>query len=222
MTRRTLAIALFATLGLATPTWRAGAAEPATPAAAEDGWISLFDGKSLNGWSVVELPGRKTKWEVKDGQLCGSGEASMLVTDKGGFKNFKFRAEIKINDHGNSGMYFRTTEKPGFSDGYEAQINSTHADPIRTGSIYTMVHVYKQLVPPDTWFTQEVDVVDKDYRGKTVTSITVKVNDEVLYELLDYDRTFKEGHFAFQQHDPGSKVCIRKVEVMPLPDNVKK
>ena len=28
--------------------------------------------------------------------------------------------------------------------------------------------------------------------------------------------TFKEGHFAFQQHDPKSKVCIRRVEVMPL------
>ena len=39
-----------------------------------------------------------------------------------------------------------------------------------------------------------------------------------LYEYLDFARTFKEGHFAFQQHDPGSKVSIRKVEVMPLAD----
>jgi hypothetical protein len=46
----------------------------------------------------------------------------------------------------------------------------------------------------------------------------VKINGETLYEFLDYDRTFKEGHFAFQQHDPGSKVCIRKVEVQELPE----
>ena len=45
----------------------------------------------------------------------------------------------------------------------------------------------------------------------------MKVNDKVLYELLDYQRQYEEGHFAFQQHDPGSVVMIRKVEVMELP-----
>ena len=72
------------------------------------------------------------------------------------------------------------TEKlPSFTGGYECQINSTHRDPIKTGSIYTRVHVYEDLVPPDTWFTQEVEVVDRDFRGQTVTSITVKVDVEV-------------------------------------------
>jgi hypothetical protein len=50
-----------------------------------------------------------------------------------------------------------------------------------------------------------------------VTHLKVSVNGEVLYEFLDHDRAFTEGHFAFQQHDPGSKVTIRKVEVMELP-----
>ena len=59
-------------------------------------------------------------------------------------------------------------KKPSFTDGYEIQINSTHKDPIKTGSVYTMVHVYKQLVPPDEWFTQEVEFVVKDWRGKKV------------------------------------------------------
>jgi hypothetical protein len=195
------------------------AARGGNPPQTEQGWVSLFDGKTMSGWEMLELPGHegKSKWEVKDGMLCGSGEASMLYSPKGHYKNFRFRAEIKINDKGNSGMYFRTAKKPSFTDGYEAQINSTHADPIRTGSIYTMVHVYKQLVPPDTFFTQEVEVADRDYRGNLVTSIKVRVNDELLYEFLDHDQSFSAGHFAFQQHDPGSKVCIRKVEVMELP-----
>jgi hypothetical protein len=60
--------------------------------------------------------------------------------------------------------------------------------------------------------------VDKAYRGKTVTHTKVGVNDELLYEFLDHDRIWTEGHFAFQQHDPGSKVTIRKVEVMELPE----
>lgn len=184
----------------------------------EPAWTPLFDGRSLDGWVVNDFTGN-SKWEVVDGQMCGSGTASMIATEKGDFKNFRFRAEIKINDKGNSGMYFRCpVPKPGFSDGYECQINSTHSDPIKTGSIYTWVHIFDQLVPPDTWFTQEVEVQDVDYRGKVVTSITVRVNDKVIYQFLDHTRQFKEGHFAFQQHDPGSKVCIRKAEVMPLPD----
>src|SRR5262245_7918564 len=67
----------------------------------EKGWISLFDGKSMDGWEVVEFPGQSTKWEVKDGMLCGSGQASMLVSTKGPYKNFRFKAELKINDKGN-------------------------------------------------------------------------------------------------------------------------
>jgi hypothetical protein len=47
----------------------------------------------------------------------------------------------------------------------------------------------------------------------------VIVDGDELYEYLDFAQTFKEGHFAFQQHDLGSKVRIRKVEVMELPSN---
>lgn len=182
-------------------------------------YVSLFDGKSLADWKVVPLrPGAKTTWEVKDGLMVGSGEQSMIYSPKGHYKNFKFRAEIAINDKGNSGMYFRCpSPKATFSEGYEAQINSTHGDPIKTGSIYTMVHIYDQLVPPGEFFTQEVEVVDRDYRGKEVTFITVFVNGKKLYEFLDHNKSWGKGHFAFQQHDPGSKVTIRKVEVMELP-----
>ena len=42
------------------------------------------------------------------------------------------------------------------------------------------------------------------------------VNGNELYEYLDFSKAFNEGYFAFQQHDPGSVVNIRKVEVMPL------
>ena len=136
---------------------------------------------------------------------------------RGRTRTFVTAAEVKINDRGNSGLYFRTTRKPGFADGYEAQIDSTHTDPIRTGSLYGMCHVYKRLVEPDTWFNYEIAVRDDVWRGKPVTRIKITVNGDELYEYLDFAQTFKEGHFAFQQHDPGSKVCIRKIEVMELP-----
>jgi hypothetical protein len=188
----------------------------ATSLCAQDaGWISLFDGKTLDGWEKVGK--EESTWQVEEGAIAGSGPASMLVNTKGPYKNFRYRAEIKINDGGNSGLYFRTTRKPGFSDGYEAQIDSTHRDPIRTGSIYGMCHVYKQHVKPDTWFTYDLEVRDDVWRGREITRIKVTIDGNELYEYLDFALTFKEGHFAFQQHDPGSKVSIRKVEVMPLP-----
>ncbi|MCC6508632.1 MAG: DUF1080 domain-containing protein [Pirellulaceae bacterium] len=184
--------------------------------AQEKPWTVLFDGKSLDGWEKVG--NEKSVWEVKDGAIQGSGPASMLVSTQGPYKNFRYRAEIMINDKGNSGLYFRTTRKPGFSDGYEAQIDSTHTDPIRTGSLYGFNHVYKQLVKPDTWFTYELEVRDDVWRGRNMTRIKITVDGNELYEYLDFEKTFKSGHFAFQQHDPGSKVSIRKVEVLPLAD----
>ena len=190
---------------------------PIAARAADDSkWVPLFDGKSLEGWEKVG--NQESVWEVKDGAIQGSGVPSMLVCTKGPYKNFKYRAEIKINDGGNSGLYFRTTRKPGITDGYEAQIDSTHRDPIRTGSLYGFCHVYKQLVKPDTWFTYELEVRDDVWRGRKMTRIKITVDGNELYEYLDFEQTFKNGHFAFQQHDPGSKVSIRKVEVLPLAD----
>jgi hypothetical protein len=216
-----LGLGLLATALLAT-------ACPAGPKPKADdspgGWVSLFDGSTLSGWEAIQLnPNKPSKWEVVDGAMVGTGEASMLFSPKGEYKNFKFRAEIKINDHGNSGMYFRTKKGASFSDGYECQINATHRDPIKTGSIYTMVHLFdtSNPPPPDEWFTQEVEVQDVDFRGKMVTRIRVSVNGKRLFEFNDFDQTFKEGHFAFQQHDPGSKVHIRKIEVMELDEKGK-
>jgi len=192
-------------------------AESQDKSSSESGWVSLFDGKSLEGWTPMPTGKQATKWEVKDGVIEGSGGPSMLYSPRGDYKNFKYRAEVKINDKGNSGMYVRTPRGATFMNGYEIQVNATHGDPIKTGSLYTLVHLEKAVVPPDTWFTQEIDVSDVNYRGKMVTKFRIYVNGDLLYEYLDHNRLWKEGHFAFQQHDPGSKVSIRKVEVMELP-----
>lgn len=188
-----------------------------TVRAADQEWTSLFDGETLDGWKIN---GRsdECKWKVEDGAMTGSGPGSMLWYSKTSFKNFHYRAEIKISDGGNSGLYFRCKEKPGFVDGYEAQIDSTHRDPIRTGSLYGMNHVYKRLVEPDTWFTYEIVVKDNVWRGRPNVRIKVIVNGDELYEYLDFEQQFKEGYFAFQHHDPGSIVHIRKVEVKELED----
>jgi len=181
---------------------------------AAEGWTALFNGNDLDGWKKVGREG--SRWVVNDGVIKGSGEPSMLVTTGKAYRDFELRVEMKINDGGNSGLYFRTTSEPGFADGYEAQVDSTHTDPIRTGSLYGMCHVYERLVEPDSWFTYEIEVRDDVWRGRDLTRIKVTVDGRPLYEFLDFDKTFEAGQFAFQQHDPGSRVSIRKVEVRPL------
>src|SRR5206468_6376108 len=127
----------------------------------------LFNGKNLDGWKV--FPRGTGGWKVEDGVLVSGGdEASHLFTDRGDFTDFHVRAEVMINEGGNSGLYFRTQFGPGFPKGYEAQINSTHRDPIKTGSLYPAfdpkptpeakekIIVKEQLHKPNEWFTQEV------------------------------------------------------------------
>jgi hypothetical protein len=184
------------------------AADDAKSSGSEEKWVSLFDGKTLGGWTTAD--GTPGNWKVVDGVIKSSGEASHLFSPRGDYKNFRYRAEMKINDGGNSGQYFRTAKGPGFPKGYEAQVNSTHRDPVKTGSIYNMVLIKKMLVPPDTWFTQEIEA-----KGN---HITVKVNGDTLYEFVDTNNTFTQGHFAFQFHDPTCGVEIRKIEVIELPD----
>ena len=174
-------------------------------------WVSLFDGTTLSGWTTAD--GTTANWKVEDGAIHGSGPASHLFSPKGDYKNFRYKADFKIADHANSGMYFRTKKEKGFPTGYEAQVNSTHTDPVRTGSLYGIAPVRKMLVPPDTWFTQEVEAVGNH--------ITIKVNGETVVDtdVTDPKKTYKEGYFAFQQHDPKSQVWIKNVEVMELPDS---
>ena len=193
----------------------------AVPGKSEDkkeAWVQLFNGKDLKGWKVY--PKGVGEWKVKDGAIVGTGNASHLFSERGDYKNFRFRMEIKINDKGNSGQYVRTKYEAGFPTGFEAQINATHGDPVKTGSLYPdgrqpdMRKVKTNLVlnaphGPDEWFTQEVVCVG--------AKITILVNGKKTVEWTDPKHRFKSGHFAIQQHDPGSIVHVRKVEVMELP-----
>ncbi|HZT83128.1 MAG TPA: DUF1080 domain-containing protein [Gemmataceae bacterium] len=212
----------------------------------EKGWVQLFNGKDLTGWKVHPKANRdfaeviqkekdgkvveydaKLKdgkvvplWRVEDGILVGSGPHSHLFSERGDYQNFRYRVTAMINDKGNSGQYFRTQYGVDFPRGYEAQINATHADRIRTGSLYPSFPLAKEdrqkiLVmdkaphKPGEWFTQEV-IAEGNH-------IVIKVNGKTTVDWKDPNNTFTRGHFALQGHDPGTVVKFKKVEVMELP-----
>src|SRR4029078_3356188 len=82
---------------------------PLSAAESKDGWISLFDGKSLEGWTANEHP---ETFSVKDGEIVVRGVRAHLFYDGAGnnhaFKNFEFKAEVMAKAGSNSGVYFHT------------------------------------------------------------------------------------------------------------------
>jgi hypothetical protein len=178
----------------------------ATAAWAADGWKPIFDGKTLDGWKANERP---ESWTVKNGAIVGDGEVSHLFYMPQKCVNCEFKSEVKISDGGNSGMYFRTTFGPRFPQGYEAQVNSSHRDPVRTGSLYNFVKVLEQLVPPETWWTQHI-IADGNH-------IQIFVNEKKVVDFIDEKNTHTSGHVAMQQHNVGSVVSYRNLMLKELP-----
>ena len=173
-----------------------------------NGWCKVFDGKTLSGWTAP-TPG---KWEVKDGVVIGQGPMSHLFSPNE-YTNLEFKAEVRLNHSGNSGMYFRAALGTGWPKGYEAQVENTSPDPQRTGSLYNFHKIGEQLVKDDTWWTQHIIAIGNH--------VIIKVNDKVVTDHIDKNNTYKAGHLAFQQHNDGSVVEYRNVMVKRLPNDEK-
>ncbi len=193
-------------LGCLTVGWGDTRSSAQAAEAADDGWIVLFDGKTLEGWEASE---RAENWKVEDGTIVGRGPRTHLFYKAREFDNLEFQAEVMLNKGGNSGMYFRAAFGPGWPMGYEAQVNNSGGDPVRTGSLYNLVKFYETLVPDDTWWTQHIRAEGNH--------IVIKVNDKVVVDYVDDKNTYSKGYVALQQHDPGSVVHYRKLQVRPLP-----
>lgn len=168
-------------------------------------WIHMFDGKTLAGWEAND---NAPAWTVKDGVIIGDGERSHLFYKKEVCENCEFKAEVRLNHGGNSGMYFRAEFVPGWPKGYEAQVNNTHSDPVRTGSLYNFVKVFDQLVPDDTWWTQDISAIGNH--------IIIQVNGKVTVDFVDEKNTFTKGYLALQQHNKGSVVEYKKLMMRHL------
>ena len=179
--------------------------------------MPLFNGKDLTGWKTH--PSQPGKWRVENGVLIGSGPTtSHLYTQRGDYKDFHVHIEARINDGGNSGIICRTAFAPSVNFpfvplGYEAQINSTHRDLNKTGSLYVgfdaLVSIREAPVPPGKWFTVEVIAEDK--------RIIVKIDGKTTADYTDNMRRFTSGHIVLQQHNPQTVAEFRKIEIKELP-----
>jgi hypothetical protein len=189
----------------------------------DDGWISLFDGVSLDGWRASENPGT---FRVEDGMIVVDGPRSHLFyvgpVMNHDFRDFEFRADVMTRPGANSGIYFHTEyQEVGWPEkGYEAQINNTHSDPRKTGSLYAVDDVMEAPARDDEWFTQHIIVQGNRIRilvdGEELVDYTEPENVERPAEMAE--RRLSSGTFALQGHDPESIVYFRNIRVRPLSD----
>jgi hypothetical protein len=158
-------------------------------------------------------PDRPGNWRVENGILIGRGpKVSYLFTERGDYQDFHFRVEARINDGGNSGMFFRKPSTSSVTDGYQAQIDSSRHKG-KTGSLYVgkgtpEVVIPEVLVPVDKRFTQEV-ICRGDH-------IVIPVNSKKVVDYVDRAKTFTRGHLALEVFDPPTVVQLRRVEVKEL------
>jgi hypothetical protein len=172
---------------------------------AQSKWVSLFNGKDLNGWFVRG----KASWSVQHGILVGEGGMGHIYTDVSS-ADFELKGIFRITEQGaksNSGFYFRANppkENPdGFPNGYEAQIcNNQEA---YTGWLWKpgkpTGKATALLTKDGEWFR---------YRIKAVgPHIQFWINGKL---IMTYDdNEFKSGHFAIQGHNPGMKIEAKKL-----------
>jgi hypothetical protein len=180
------------------------------------GWVKIFDGKTFDGWKVGE---NAETFTIEDGAIMVAGPRAHLFYEgpvgNHDFKNFEWKAKVKTMPGANSGMFIHTAyqEKGWPSKGYEIQVNQTHTDWRKTGSVYSFQDVKDTFVKDGEWYTQHIIVKEN--------KVTIKVNDKTINEYTEADslrapgrkdmRHLSSGTIALQGHDPKSKIYFKDI-----------
>lgn len=204
---------LLASIMLAALVGHASAAEK------EEGFKSLTDGKTFNGWKWANE--NTNTWKLEDGAFVAHGERCHLfyVGDEKPFKNFELRVDVMTEPGSNGGIYFHTKyqEKSWPKYGFETQVNTTHGDWKKTASIYDVVNVKEAASQDNKWWTQTIIVqgnkVTVKVDGKTIVEYTEPADQK---PGADFTRKLDEGTFALQAHDPKSIVRYKNIRVKRL------
>ena len=199
------------------------AANEPTEEMKKDGWVSIFDGKTFEGWKKNET---YEGFKIENGCIVGfDGRNHLYYMEE--LKNFELMIDVKINQEGNSGVYVKSQWNEGnWPIGFELQVNSSHGDPQKTGTLYNIIKIFKAPHGDNEWFTYHIIC-----KGNT---LECRVNGNVLYTYVDpmerggipqegsindgNKRISQKGHISLQQHDPKSAPMFRNIFIKKLPD----
>lgn len=192
--------------------------EPQTPPA---GFVPLFDGQTLDGWTQAGPGG----FEVDEcGLLQPYGGMGLLWYDQKTFDDFVMRVDFRVQHPAdNSGVFVRFPDPQGdpwkpVNEGYEVQIYDSTDDPLtRTGAIYTFAPAEPLATNPiGEWNTMEIEAIGQEYR-------VVLNGTEVTTYTGDGSRGL-EGYVGIQNHAAGQaageNVEFRNVWIKELEDEL--
>jgi len=182
------------------------AAEATDDRFTRDGWISIFDGKSLKGWRADQNP---QHWSVEDGAIMGRnqrGEPSHLYYERI-YSDFTFESDVQVTT-GNSGLYIRAARRLPAPAGYEVEIFAGVKDGGLTGSLDGIVEIRRMVTKPGRWF--RLRVIAQDNR------IRVVIDDETVVDYVDKTQTHRRGYLALQCWRGTTDVRFRNLRVKPL------
>ncbi len=196
----------------------------------EQGFVPIFDGKSLDGW--MGLDGDKSSYYVKDNQLiCTATGANHIFTEKE-YANFVLRLDIKMDPGGNNGIGIRAQpSKEPHLYGMEIQVLEddyyADGDPIQLkdyqhhGSIYGVVPAKTgHLKPAGQWNEEEI-VCDGRHVKVTLNGAVIVDADLDKAQPIDGHEhpglKYEKGHIGLHAHgNYGAEVFFRNLRVKEL------
>ena len=191
----------------------------AAVAQTEEGFTPIFDGKTFTGWKTADE--HTNTWSIEDGALMAHGDRCHIfyVGDEKPFVNFELKVDVKTEPKSNGGIYFHTHyQNVGWpTNGFECQVNVSHGDWKKTGSLYDVANLGNTPAKDNEWWTQTITV-----QG---SKVTVKINDVLVLEYTEppgaqpgkpFTRKLADGTFALQAHDPKSVVRYKNLRVKRL------
>ena len=194
---------------------------PAPPSrTVESGYVSLFNGKDLTGWKASANP---DSFKVENGAIVANavGQPSHLFYDGAvgnhAFQNFDLRLDVLARYRSNGGVYVMTEFQPqGFpGKGFEIQVNNSHSDRIRTGSLYHVVDLSNIPGKDDEWIPMEIkgqgNTITVALKGQEVLSWTQPADWPGAYDTPG--RKIGSGTIAFQSHDLYSVTAYSNIRV---------
>jgi hypothetical protein len=211
---------------------------------AKDGWVSLFDGKTLSGWHTYGETAPTSTWTVSDGSIYfdptlrakGRRTISNDLVSAGEYENFHFKYDWKIAKNGNSGLIFWAQEdstkfKQAYHTGPEMQVldNDGHPDgkinKHRAGNLYDLIAGKEGVVlGPGEWNHAEI-ISNKgklEFILNGVSVLTTNYGDENWKQMIAGSKfkqwpafgTMFKGHFALQDH--GNEVWFKNIMIKQL------
>ena len=206
-----------------------------------DGFVRLFNGKNLSGWT-----GDSKYWSVKEGAITGVTDGSLkmnrfITWNASTIRNFELQVKVKFSDRANSGIQYRSKILPevdlDVAAGYQCDVMPSPAK--LNGMLYEergrriLAYTGQKVIVDETgqsWVIGEMPIKKSEPNEWHDYRVLVRgnhhqhwIDEHQTADLIDLDEKGRslEGIFGFQVHvGPAMQIQFKDVRMKHLPDNL--